>query len=105
MGNILYGDMGSEHMIYLDEHVQGIDIEAVSSVVYSVYSIAENIAAGYIFEERRSYGIWGYVNRYNSRKAGYFSGYCEKLQEPKHTPSARFAEIKAVSICSFSFEK
>ena len=86
MGNILYGDLGSEHMVYTDKN-------SVSYIVQSLYGAARDMMAGYYYAERESCGVWYYVHKYNSRRGGYLTGTAEELTG-KRSPAARFGELQ-----------
>lgn len=86
MGNILYGDLGSEHMVYTDKN-------SVSYIVQSLYGAARDMMAGYYYAERESCGVWYYVHKYNSRRGGYLTGTAEELTG-KLSPAARFDALQ-----------
>lgn len=86
MGNILYGDLGSEHMVYTDKN-------SVSYIVQSLYSAARDMMAGYYFAERENCGVWCYVHKYNSRRGGYLTGTAEELTG-KLSPAVHLGELK-----------
>lgn len=82
MGNILYGDLGSEHMIYIAD-------SKLESVVRTLYSSCETLTAGYYYTMGN--GIWSYAHKYNARHAGYISAYSSAEAD---IPGSRFDEIK-----------
>ncbi|MBR5372503.1 MAG: hypothetical protein IK130_09845 [Oscillospiraceae bacterium] len=86
MGNILYGDLGSEHMVYTDKN-------SVSYIVQSLYSDARDMMAGYYCAERESCGIWYYVHKYNSRRGGYLTATAEELTG-KLSPAAKIGSLQ-----------
>lgn len=90
MANILYGDLGSERMIYADEG-------ANADVVKAIYSNTERLAAGFIACSA-THGIWFRSEKYNARGAGYLSG--EYAELPTFPPD-RISEIEFCNIPEF----
>lgn len=86
MGNILYGDLDSEHMIYTADN-------SIESAVRSLYMSCNNLMAGYYYSH--NIGIWSYVYKYNARNAGYLSGYCSSdISAPvKSFDSITFSDV------------
>lgn len=82
MGNILYGDLGSEHMIYIAD-------SKLENVIRTLYASCETLTAGYYYTMGN--GIWSYAHKYNARHAGYISAYSSAEAD---SPGTRFDEIK-----------
>ncbi len=71
MSNILYGDLGSEHMIFNESSVQ-------ENTVSVLYGSTKDYIAGFKSVARGTF--WYYVCKYNARNAGYLSGTYEDGQ-------------------------
>lgn len=97
MGNILYGDLGSEHMVYTDK-------SSVSYIVQSLYSAARDMMAGYYFAERENCGVWYYVHKYNSRRGGYLTATAEELTG-KTVPAERLGDMQFATKEEFEKEQ
>ena len=67
MGNVLYGDLGSEHLLTSE----GSNYQSIISTLYSCND--STIMAGYMPCGARTW-LWYYSNNYNARGAGYLSG-------------------------------
>ncbi len=86
MGNILYGDLGSERMIF--------NYTSISETVISeLYRNVKTYSFGYRLVG--NIGMWYYVNKYNQRGAGYISCVCNKL--PPYD-SEHYAEMSSALI-------
>ena len=72
MKRILYGDLGSERMIFNETNLS-------EPVISALYRNVKTYSFGYkIFGNQ---GMWYYVNKYNQRGAGYISCVCDMLPD------------------------
>lgn len=71
MSNILYGDLGSEHMIFNESSVR-------ENTVSVLYGCTKDYIAGFKAVGRGT--LWYYICKYNARNAGYLSGAYEDGQ-------------------------
>ena len=90
MANILYGDLGSERMIYAEEDTN-------ANVVKAIYSNTERLSAGFIACSA-THGIWFRSEMYNARGAGYISG--EYAELPSFPPD-KLCELEYCNITEF----
>ena len=81
MGNILYGDLGSEHMIYAAD-------SQIEPLVRTLYASCSTLMAGYYHSNNK--GLWCYVYKYNARHGGYLSGFSS---EDVQYPSSNFDKL------------
>ncbi len=72
MKRILYGDLGSERMIFNETDLS-------EPVISALYRNVRTYSFGYkIFGDQ---GMWYYVNKYNQRGAGYISCVCDRIPD------------------------
>lgn len=69
MGNILYGDISSEHMLFNDSYIS-------DSVISSLYRPVRRFSYGYRYVGNES--LWFYVCKYSTRGSGYISAVSEE---------------------------